>query len=251
MSPIVQGSLTNLQFNSSATEGAILVLPEGSDRHNLRNYSVFRNEALRNGNAWYEFGVNTLGRSMISPDSMYLITGFHKTSTWSLAAFNNADRSLNFDVQFTAGDNRNVTAAYTWQTTSSVPYRVGPDPFDGKKNQTVFIRGFKIATRKNLQVGHICGDGDVTVSYQSPRPILGKAHFECGMKGLLGIEREDVGQTFEADDAIVGEHEQNPPSTPPPSELLDPGVHEDCSFTDLSLDHVPFVSKVGVFYHVI
>ena len=242
MSP-VQGGL-NLQFYSTETEGAILVLPEGSDQHNLRNYLVFQKEALLKGKAWYEFAVTKLGRTMISPDSMYLITGFHKTSSWSLAAFNNVGRSLNFDAQFTAGNivNGNVTAAYTWQMTSTVPCRVGPDPFNGKKNQTMFIRGFKIAIRKSI-FRHILGD--VAVSYQSPITTLRKVHFTRGMIGL-GIER---GKAFESDGAIVGE-QQNPTDTPHPPELSDPGVHEDFGLSDLSLDQVPCISKVGAFCHI-
>ena len=229
-------------------EGAILVLPEGSDQHNLRNYLVFQKEALLNGKAWYEFAVTRLGRTTISPDSLYLITGFHKTSSWSLAAFNNAGRSLNFDVHFTAGNiiNGNVTAVYTWQMSSTVPCRVGPDPFEGKKNQTVFICGIKIATRRSI-FRHILGD--VAISYQSPSSVLPKVHFTRGMKGLLATENGDAGQAS-GGSAVVGGHEQNPTDTLHPPELSDPGVHEDCGLADLSLNQAPVISKVGVFYQV-
>ncbi|KAL4079880.1 hypothetical protein V8B97DRAFT_2020641 [Scleroderma yunnanense] len=241
----LQGGL-GLQFNSSATEGAILVLPEGSDQHNLRNHLVFQKEALLKGKAWYEFALKKAGRTMISPDSMYLITGCHKTSSWSLAAFNNVGGSLNFNAQFTAGSvvNGNVTAAYTWQMTSAVPCRVGPDPYDGNKNQTVFIRGYKIAIRESIFLAHILGD--VAISYQSPSSVSRKVYFTRRMKGLLGIERGDAGQTSEGDDAIVKERDQSPTDTSYTPELPSPDVHEDFGLADLTLDQAPFISKI---YH--
>ena len=175
------------EFTSASNEGAILVLPEGADRHDLRNHLIFEGEALRNGKSWYEFALRRLGRTMISSDSLYLITGCHKTSSWSLAAFHQPSSNFNFTAQFTAGPiaNGNINAAYSWQMTSAIPCRIGPQPYDAtQKNQTVFIRGYKIAIREGKFLALL--RGDVTVSYESPNAASRKAHYTQRAKGWPG-----------------------------------------------------------------
>ena len=227
----LQGGL-GLQFNSSASEGAILVLPEGTDQHNLRNHLVFQREALRNGKTWYDFAVKKLGRTMISPDSLYLITGHHKTRSWSLAAFHSVNETFHFNAQFTAANivNGNVTATYTWQMTSAVPCRVGPDPYDGSKNQTVFVRGYKIAIRESIFRALILGN--VAISYGPPNTVLRKVHFTNRMKGV-----GDAETAFKPDDAGIMENEGTP------MDSFSPDISE--TFDHVSMLELPIISKVG------
>ncbi|KAF8549329.1 hypothetical protein OG21DRAFT_1556148, partial [Imleria badia] len=72
------------EFDLSSSGGALLILPEGAERHELRNHRLFFEEATRHGDDWYRFAEERLGR-MISHDSLYLITGFYKARSWSLA----------------------------------------------------------------------------------------------------------------------------------------------------------------------
>ncbi|KAG6333290.1 hypothetical protein ID866_5798 [Astraeus odoratus] len=154
-------------FTSSSKEGALPVLPEGADQHELRDHRLFAKVAMRNGKSWYEFAVRKLGR-MISADSLYLITGCHKTSSWSLAAFSQPSGDSASNAQFTTNTiiNGNITAACMWQMTTAVPWRVGPDPYDAIKNQTVFIQGYKITIRESILLALL--GGDVAVSYEVP-----------------------------------------------------------------------------------
>lgn len=46
-------------------------------------------KAIRNAVDWYNFAEQRLGR-IISHDSLYLITGFYKARSWSLAAYRRA-----------------------------------------------------------------------------------------------------------------------------------------------------------------
>ncbi|KAF9238343.1 hypothetical protein BU15DRAFT_28597, partial [Melanogaster broomeanus] len=139
------------EFNSSSSEGAILALPEGAGKEDLANDLEFRQVALENAAAWYHFAYFHLGRTSISNDSLYLITGYHKSSTWSLASFSQADRNTAFSLSFTAGPavNGNVTAAYSWAqgaTNSVIPRSCPHDGYNQENpNQTLFIRGYKIA----------------------------------------------------------------------------------------------------------
>ncbi|KIK80048.1 hypothetical protein PAXRUDRAFT_50392, partial [Paxillus rubicundulus Ve08.2h10] len=75
----------NYEFSSTSEEGAILVLPEGAGKTDLANNLIFRNEALKHAESWYHFAYFNLGRSAINNDSLYLITGYHKASSWSVA----------------------------------------------------------------------------------------------------------------------------------------------------------------------
>ena len=191
-----QGSI-GIEFSSSSSEGALLVLPEGADKHDLCNLRLFEREALSCGKSWYEFAVTKLGRTRISPDSLYLITGCHKTSSWSLAAFHQSSGSCNFNAKFTAGKiiNGNISAAYDWQMTSGVPYRIGPEPYDEVKNQTVFIRGFKIAIRENAFLSLL--RGDISILYEPPNIVPRKAHSSQRAKMCTGSKSENC-QTGDA-----------------------------------------------------
>ncbi|KAF8437949.1 hypothetical protein L210DRAFT_3369256, partial [Boletus edulis BED1] len=65
--------------------GAVLVLPEGARSCDLVNEKRFLDEAIRHGIDWYACATEKAGR-LINNDSLYLITGFHKTHSWSLGA---------------------------------------------------------------------------------------------------------------------------------------------------------------------
>ena len=185
-----QGSI-GIEFSSLSNEGALLVLPEGADKHDLCNLLLFEREALRWGKSWYEFAMTKLGRTRIGSNSLYLITGCHKTSSWSLAAFHQSGGSCNFNAKFTAGKiiNGNISAAYDWQMTSGAPYRIGPDPYDEVKNQTVFIRGFKIAIRENAFLSLL--RGDVSILYEPPNIVPRKAQSSQRAKVWSGSKNEN------------------------------------------------------------
>ncbi|KAI5994727.1 hypothetical protein EDD15DRAFT_756870 [Pisolithus albus] len=127
----------------SFAKAAILALPSGADKHDLLDTSIFQKEAIRMGKKWYEFALKTLGRATMGHDSLYLITGYHKASTWTLAAFHNPNANWTVDVQYTG--NGDVIVTDPWRRVSVSPC---PIRFDGRKDHTVTVRGFKIAIRE-------------------------------------------------------------------------------------------------------
>ncbi|KIJ18038.1 hypothetical protein PAXINDRAFT_72125 [Paxillus involutus ATCC 200175] len=135
---------------SSSAEGAILVLPEGAGKRDFAHLSILREEAQRNGESWHNFARTNRGRT--AGDDLYLITGHHKTSSWSVAAFSDAGGSTGLSATFSAGQvvRGNIAMAYSWQVTNSVHWRVGPKEGHStdKRNQAVSIRGFRIALRQ-------------------------------------------------------------------------------------------------------
>ncbi|KAF8837959.1 hypothetical protein BDN67DRAFT_972216 [Paxillus ammoniavirescens] len=143
-----------VNFTSTSAEGAILVLPEGAGTQDLLKLDTFEREAKANGESWYHYAYIDRGRTAINNDSLYLITGYHKASSWAIAAFSDESGSAGLNATFTAGQviEGNVAGAYSWQVTCSIHWRVGPEHGHStdRKNQAISIRGFKIALRESI-----------------------------------------------------------------------------------------------------
>ncbi|KAF8546153.1 hypothetical protein OG21DRAFT_1427840, partial [Imleria badia] len=72
------------EFAPSSAKGAILILPDGATSHDLPANEHFRKVAMERAFDWYEIAKELYGES-VSSDSLYLITGFYKARSWSLA----------------------------------------------------------------------------------------------------------------------------------------------------------------------
>ena len=138
-------------------DGAVLVLPEGAQSCDLQNEKRFLDEAIQHAVDWYDCATEEGGR-LISNDSLYLITGFHKAHSWSLGAAGRSALSLHQrrSAKFQVGQIHEGSAtaeAYRWEATHGFKERVGPiyPRVRGElPNQTVFIRGFRITVNKIL-----------------------------------------------------------------------------------------------------
>ncbi|KAJ7440304.1 hypothetical protein B0H11DRAFT_1658898, partial [Mycena galericulata] len=63
---------------------AVLLLPNGASRIDLRFQHIFRDQALKHAKSWYTF---LRGRGhMVENRDLYLITGVDSSTSWSLAA---------------------------------------------------------------------------------------------------------------------------------------------------------------------
>ncbi|KAF8126569.1 hypothetical protein EV363DRAFT_577932 [Boletus edulis] len=138
-------------FTLSSSGGALLILPDGADRHDLRNHHRFLEVATQHGADWYRFAEEKVGQ-IIANDSLYLITGLYKTTSWSLAAFEKTAGTADYSAQFriAQADGENIATTSTWDTTRALDWRVGPREKYEFPNQAVFIRGFKIALRTGM-----------------------------------------------------------------------------------------------------
>ncbi|KAI9570849.1 hypothetical protein HD554DRAFT_2312658 [Boletus coccyginus] len=148
----IQPSKLEYDFILSSGEGALLILPEGAECQDLRNHNLFLDVAVQHGADWYRFTEERVGQ-VIGNDSLYLIMGLCKTTSWSLAAFEKTAGTADYSAQFEAsqvGEN-NIAATYTWQSwRPQVEWRAGPIDRCEVPNQAVFIRGFKIALRTGV-----------------------------------------------------------------------------------------------------
>ncbi|KAI6156992.1 hypothetical protein BKA82DRAFT_1000279 [Pisolithus tinctorius] len=121
---------------------ALLIVPSGADKYDVRDPSVFQMEAIRMGKTWYEFALNKLARTTISHDSLYLITGHDKVSRWRISAINVPN---DIGVQYT-------------KNRCTIRYKEGQEPnkticrsISGTgKIYAVSTRGFKIAINEKM-----------------------------------------------------------------------------------------------------
>ncbi|KAJ7462876.1 hypothetical protein FB451DRAFT_1003169, partial [Mycena latifolia] len=77
-----------LDVDASVETAAVLLLPDGASRTDLRRLKKFRDYALKHAQRWYTFVNGDLER-MVENGDLYLVTGTDKSSSWSVAALEN------------------------------------------------------------------------------------------------------------------------------------------------------------------
>ena len=116
---------------------------------NLQANERFRKVAMERAVGWYEIARELCGES-ITNCSLYLITGFHKARTWSLASFCDTTAPEPRHIEVVPRDDKGTIVGRLWKHTFPVDYRNGPEDYNGNINQCVFISGFKIAVRDDV-----------------------------------------------------------------------------------------------------
>ncbi|KAF8217644.1 hypothetical protein K438DRAFT_2037378 [Mycena galopus ATCC 62051] len=144
--PLVAGAA--IEISTASKQAAILLVPDGASRLDLRFKEKFRQQALKHARCWYAF-LKSLG-SMVENGELYLVTGVDNSSSWILGAAENQSQDGNISLKLKAAQIGSTGGSYAWQWeangafTDSGPRRPpGEDP--GTENQTVFLRGFRIA----------------------------------------------------------------------------------------------------------
>ncbi|KAJ6568301.1 hypothetical protein DFH09DRAFT_918123 [Mycena vulgaris] len=143
-----------VEVSTKSKETAILLLPDGASRWDLRPMQIFKDYALKHGQSWYEFVNGVLGR-MIGDGDLYLVTGVTKSSSWSVASLENQSGDGNVSLKLKAAQVGAAGASYGWEwERASSSFNSGPRRYPGEEswqyNQTVFVRGFKVALRSTL-----------------------------------------------------------------------------------------------------
>jgi hypothetical protein len=131
----------------------VLLLPDGASRADLRRNKKFKDYALKHAQQWYVFVKEDLERIVDNGD-LYLVTGTDKSSTWSVAAVENRSEDCKISLKLKAAVVGSAGTSWIWEwETANSSADSGPRPLsaDGEKteNQTVFLRGFKVAIRSS------------------------------------------------------------------------------------------------------
>ncbi|KAK0435528.1 hypothetical protein EV421DRAFT_1716647 [Armillaria borealis] len=150
------GGGAGFEFSCSSTQAAILVLPDGGERHESNFLGLFHECASENALHWYQHFNGPGQRREIRNGSLYLVTGFDKCSSWGTACYHFPNDNYSVSLRFLiAGMGEFAgTISHRWEVQAGVHQRnhqcdTTSDPV--RANQTVFLRGYSISVRdKNM-----------------------------------------------------------------------------------------------------
>ncbi|KAF8802243.1 hypothetical protein BYT27DRAFT_7173426 [Phlegmacium glaucopus] len=146
-----------LIFESSASEGAILTMPEGAFQEELGNLSRFRDYVAVHATDWYKFVNGPRGREAQNGD-VRVVVGCDKTTSWGMATFSNTSsaQQSKFRLKFhpLGGQQQPQRSGYAWEHSGVAEVRVGPEPGENEElgeiptcqlqNQCLFMRTLSI-----------------------------------------------------------------------------------------------------------
>jgi len=114
---------------STASEGAILTMPEGAVAFDLENVPAFRQYVAANVEKWYKYVNGVRGREAKNGD-IRLVIGCDKTTSWGMAAVTNVAQQKVSHLKFKAFEDSGVKSTrppYTWDYSGMAEVKVGPD----------------------------------------------------------------------------------------------------------------------------
>lgn len=141
-----------IEITTSSKEGAMLLLPNGASRCNVRPLKIFQEYAIKHAHHWYSFVNGNLCR-MVENGALYLVTGCDKTTSWGVASFENRSGDCHMSLKLTAVQcgSKDISYAWKWEGRSLLSAESGPERKQGEEDwtndQTVFLRGYKVAIR--------------------------------------------------------------------------------------------------------
>jgi len=120
--------IRGLHFETSASEGVVLTMPEGAISLDLENDAVFSDYLEANVRKWYEFVSRVRGRRDIRNGQIRLVIGCDKTTAWGIATVSGMSHQTKTKLRFKPLDiTHSSMALYTWECSGMVEERVGPD----------------------------------------------------------------------------------------------------------------------------
>lgn len=156
---------SELAFESTASEGAVLTMPVGSNSEDVGNMIRLRKYAKTHAGSWYKHVILDRGREVKNGD-VRLVTGYDKTSAWGMAAFANSEGPYDpLHMRFTASKiDPKYGKTYSWECSGIAEVRAGPgvkemealrtnhsDPEGTQyENQCLFIRTLNIMFQKDV-----------------------------------------------------------------------------------------------------
>ena len=145
-------------FECSGSDGAVLTMPQGAYREDLKNISRFKDYALTHAESWYEYANGPCGRE-IGNGELHVVTGCDKTTTWGIATYSHLQSKrpkgsvtmLSFEAVGTECHGRRPSyPTYAWGYKGTAEAKVGPETDElmdlwipgsaPLRNQCTFIR---------------------------------------------------------------------------------------------------------------
>jgi hypothetical protein len=151
-----------LTFESSASDGAILTMPDGAFQEELGNLSKVRDYVAVHATNWYKFVNGPRGREAQNGD-LRVVVGCDKSTSWGMATFANTSsaQQSNFRLKFRplrgqqqSQHNVGTASSYAWEHSGVAEVRVGPEPGENEelgetptrqlRNQCLFMRTLSV-----------------------------------------------------------------------------------------------------------
>ena len=142
---------SGLGFETSAREGAILIMPNGSTATNLLNTHLVEEYIRKNAKHWYKYATNRRGRPVENGD-IRIVVGCDKVSSWGIATLASSHEAC---TRLEFKGIRDPTTSHTWSCFGAASGRVGPRDEEMQnlraetntapiQNQCVFVRTMNI-----------------------------------------------------------------------------------------------------------
>ena len=122
-------SCSDIVFESSASEGAILTMPRGARSEDLRNKATFREYTATNVANWYRYANGPRGLEAKNSE-VRLVVGLDKTTSWGIATFANQTQQNSCRLKFGRSEEDSASTTYTWsqlEYSGVADVKAGPD----------------------------------------------------------------------------------------------------------------------------
>ncbi|EKM59058.1 uncharacterized protein PHACADRAFT_86540 [Phanerochaete carnosa HHB-10118-sp] len=187
------------EYTCKAAQGAVLALKSQAYAESIFENLVLKKYIMRNHDKWYAYVKGVLGQD-IKPEDIVVVRGWVKTEAdWAAAAFSNTSTSSSVSLEGQVGGvaGLDMGTSYTSSMTGPMVQRQGeyledtsvPHPPEAKRDQSVFVRRFKMRRRFGFLKKIVAGAG----YHRLPDP--GDAR---GGSGGGGIMAQGVGGVDEA-----------------------------------------------------
>ncbi|KAK0186362.1 hypothetical protein F5146DRAFT_1161110 [Armillaria mellea] len=146
---------SGFEFTSSSSRAgaAILVLPDGAERYDSEQPSLFEEYAIANAHSWYKYFNGPEQGQALDNGTLYLVTDCDKCHSWGNAYHSRQTESRRASLRFSAtrdsGPNGTSHCGWVGQTDCSILRQSHQcdAPQGATANQAVFIRGYSIYVR--------------------------------------------------------------------------------------------------------
>lgn len=183
----------SLIFESSASEGAILAMPMGSNSAQLTNVRLFRKYAATHAENWYRYTNDTRGREARNGD-VRLVTGYDKTTKWGMATFSNSsageEGSLLLKFRPLEPQTTGSGKTYGWEYSGMAEVRAGPDRREIQdlragdqsetteyENQCLFVRTLNVTLQEKVWKKLAIELGDVDIDDETTSDLTDSPQF--------------------------------------------------------------------------
>ncbi|KAF8902780.1 hypothetical protein CPB84DRAFT_1846145 [Gymnopilus junonius] len=158
---------------STAREGALLVLPHGGSREDLKSTSRFTEYVSKHALEWYRYMClhSRTSATTVPNGSLYLITGCDRAKAWSSLAFPSNWKNAGKRIEVTyEGEEFPCWAPSRWSREKSIGLVEGKG-----RHFCIFARGIRISISNRLWIRHLPYNPPEEASYYNilSTPIVG------------------------------------------------------------------------------